>query len=108
MKDEKVHLDITDAGSPEVSIEVQKLYENRQYIDALKVQGQILRKRRGNCSNRLACDDLNAIARIVQKGEVNLKVPELFNLNINTNMNSIWKLVDKIIEGINNLEQSKI
>jgi hypothetical protein len=46
MKDEKVHLDITDAGSPEVSIEVQKLYENRQYIDALKVQGQILRKRR--------------------------------------------------------------
>jgi hypothetical protein len=56
----------------------------------------------------LACDDLDAIARIVQKGEVNLKVPELFNLNINTNMNSIWKLVDKIIEGINNLEQSKI
>ena len=50
-----VHLDSTDEESPEVSLEVLKLYENQQYIDALKVQAHILRKRRGNCSNWLAC-----------------------------------------------------
>jgi hypothetical protein len=105
--DETVHLDITDDESPEVSREVQKLYKNRLYVDALKLLAQLLRKRRGNCSNYLARNDLNAIATIVQIGEVNLKVPELFNPNVNTNMNSIWKLVDKVIEGIENLDQPK-
>ncbi len=100
---QKVHLDIKDDESPEVSLEVQKLYENHQYIDVLKVQAHMLRKRRGNCSNWLACNDLDVVARIVQKGEINLKVPELFNPSVNTNMNSIWKLVEKVIYAIENL-----
>jgi len=56
----------------------------------------------------LACNDLNAIARIVQKGEINLKVPELFNLHVSINMNSISKLSRQVIEAIENLEQPKI
>lgn len=40
----------------------------------------------------------------MQNGEVNLKVLELFNLHVSTNMNSISKLSRQVIEAIENLD----
>lgn len=76
------------------------------YIDALKEQAKILRRRRGNCSSWMAGNDLDAVAWISQDGEINLKVPELFTL-VPINVNAIWRLVDKVVHAIENLDKSE-
>lgn len=101
-----IKLDELDDESPEVSYDIYKLYDKGLYIEALKEQAKILRRRRGNCASWSAGNDLDAVAWIVQDGEINLKVPELFTL-VPINVNAIWRLVDKVVEAIDNLDKSK-
>lgn len=96
-------LDKDYEDSPRVTAEVYYLYSSGKYLDALKEQSKVLRRRRGHCSSWMADNDLGAVLWIAEDGKINLRVSELY-ADRPLNMNSTWRLVDKVIEAIKNLE----
>lgn len=88
----------------ELEDEVYDLYEKGKYIEALKLQGKILRRRRGNCSIWLAEEDLAGVILLIEEGNINLKLPSSVYQERSMHANATWKVVDDVVKAIEKLE----
>ncbi len=87
----------------EVEPEVYDLYVEGKYLDALKMQGNILRRRRGNCNIWTAEKDIGVALRIAEEGNILLDVPSSVYGERSIHANATWKAVDEVVKAINKL-----
>lgn len=87
----------------ELDPEVYRLYEEGKYMEALKLQGKILRRRRGSCSIWMAEEDMLGARIIAEEGNIFLDVPSSVYQERSMHANATWKAVDDVVKAIEKL-----
>ncbi len=84
--------------------EVFDLYMNCKFLEALKVQGKILSRRRGHCRIWIAEDDVAGAFFLAELGNIKLNLPS-FAISEERSMhaNATWRVVDAVVEAIEEL-----
>lgn len=85
--------------------EVFDLYMDCKFIEALKLQGKILNRRRGHCQIFIAEEDIAGALYLAFLGNINLNLPSfVFSEERSMHANATWKVVDAVVNAIESLK----
>lgn len=89
--------------------EVFDLYMKCKFIEALKLQGKILSRRRGHCRIYIAEDDIAGAFFLAGLGNIQLNLPSYaISEERSMHANATWRVVDAVVKAIEELDNDQV